>query len=308
MAATNTTNGENRGTVRRIIDAFDREEKGYAIESETMPRANGLANGLAIGLANGLADVPVNGDGLPNGLANTQTNGQTNGTRRTETSLSQPHLLSAHSKLRTFRVLTGIDTPAGLATASLFRRPASNVGIYTRVVNAEARYKREYRFFTLLISCCLGVQIIVAAALTALGAGNGPRVLITIFGAVNTAIAGYLTYLKGSGLPNRKRYHQSQYGKIRQQIEQRERDFCMEDCELDVLQEIRTIQLMYEEVQEDVEANTPENFASVKKTQGNVTTTLLPLGQDGKDGKIIKDKMENGVTAPIPPPAARIAI
>ncbi|KAK2827828.1 hypothetical protein FQN49_007303 [Arthroderma sp. PD_2] len=155
-------------------------------------------------------------------------------------------------------------------------------------------------------TCCLGVQIVVAAALTALGAGNGPRVLITIFGAVNTAIAGYLTYLKGSGLPNRKRYHQSQYGKVRQQIEQRERDFCLEDCELDVLQEIRNIQQMYEEVQDDVEANTPENYASVKRAQENKPTVQFSAGQNGKNGTIIKDeKVNNG--APSPLPEARIA-
>ncbi|KAM5469755.1 hypothetical protein MauCBS54593_004309 [Microsporum audouinii] len=293
MASTDSIKGGQRGTVRRIIDAFDREEKGYGAELESpIPQANGLA------------DEQING--LINPPTNHETNGQTNGTRRTATSLSQPHLLSTHSKLRTFRVLTGIDTPAGLATASLVRRPASNVGIYTRVVNSEARYKREYRFFTLLISCCLGIQIVVAAALTALGAGNGPRVLITVFGAVNTAIAGYLTYLKGSGLPNRKRYHQSQYGKIRQLIEQRERDFCMENCELDVFEEIRYIQHMYEEVLEDVEANTPESYASVKRAQGNKPILPLSTTKDGKDGMPIKDeKVDNGAMTPSPLPKAR---
>ncbi|EFQ98824.1 hypothetical protein MGYG_01839 [Nannizzia gypsea CBS 118893] len=303
MPSSDSMNGSQGGMVRRIIDAFDREEKGYGSETESStPQANGLADGPADARVNGLVSVPT--DDQING----QTNGQTNGTRRTATSLSQPHLLSTHSKLRTFRVLTGIDTPAGLATASLVRRPASNVGIYTRVVSAEARYKREYRFFTLLISCCLGIQIIVAAALTALGAGNGPRVLITIFGAVNTAIAGYLTYLKGSGLPNRKRYHQSQYSKIRQHIEQRERDFCLENCELDVLREIRHIQHMYEAVQEDVEANTPESYSSVKRFQANQPALPQSAIKNEKDGMSPKvEKMNNGVNIPSPVAKARVA-
>ncbi|EFE37454.1 conserved hypothetical protein [Trichophyton verrucosum HKI 0517] len=295
MASKDLLNGSHRGMVKRIVDALDREEKGYGTEAESpAPQANRLADGPTEVQINGLVSVPTD-DQLDG-----QSNDRANGTRRTATSLSQPRLLSTHSKLRTFRVLTGIDTPAGLATASLVRRPASNVGIYTRVVNAEARYKREYRFFTLLISCCLGIQVVVAAALTALGAGNGPRVLVTIFGAVNTGIAGYLTYLKGSGLPNRKRYHQSQYAKIRQHIEQRERDFCLENCELDVHEEIRHIQHMYEEVQEDVEANTPESFSGVKRFQANQPVLPLPTIKNEKDGIPGKETLNNGVSIPSP--------
>lgn len=54
-----------------------------------------------------------------------------------------------------------------------------------------------------LISVALIMQLIVAAALTALGAADGNHGAVTVFGGINTVIAGFLTYLKGSGLPNR---------------------------------------------------------------------------------------------------------
>lgn len=74
----------------------------------------------------------------------------------------------------------------------------------------------------MLISSCLGVQIIVAAALTALGAAHANSHAVTVFGAINTVIAGFLAYLKGSGQPMRYKYYAHEWSKIREYIEQRE--------------------------------------------------------------------------------------
>lgn len=65
------------------------------------------------------------------------------------------------------------------------------------------KMRRKYENFTVLINVALVLQLIVAAALTALGASNSNHRAVTAFGGVNTVIAGFLTYLKGSGLPNR---------------------------------------------------------------------------------------------------------
>lgn len=81
-------------------------------------------------------------------------------------------------------------------------------GIYATVVDNEIRQKKQYVLFSRGINACLGVQIVVAATLTALGAGNGGRAAVTVFGGINTVIAGLLTYLKGSGLPGRLQYFQ----------------------------------------------------------------------------------------------------
>jgi hypothetical protein len=126
-------------------------------------------------------------------------------------------------------------------------------------MHAKVGYKR----FNILINGCLGLQIIVAAALTAMGAGNASHSAVTTFGAINTVIAGILTFLKGSGLPSRLKYYQNEWKKVREFIEQRERDFSRPGCHLDPFRVVATIETMYEEVKLDTEANTPDRYAGV---------------------------------------------
>lgn len=105
------------------------------------------------------------------------------------------------------------------------------------------------------------MQVIVAAILTALGAAGASHSAVTAFGAINTVIAGVLTFLKGSGLPNRLRYYQTKWKQIREFIEQRERDLSRPGCDLDVFGVIGIIEKMYEDVKNDLEASTPDRFA-----------------------------------------------
>jgi len=208
-----------------------------------------------------------------------------------ERSRRKGDLVSSSDQLAMFRTLVGIDNPPGLHASTFFRsrRPAQNIGIYGRVINAETKAHRSHRMFSLLINGCLGLQLIVAAALTALGAGNGPHRAVTAFGAINTVIAGFLTYLKGSGLPNRLGYYENEWTKVREYIEQRERDFCREGCTLDLEAEVAVIERMYEEVKGDVEANTPDSFVSVTditKRRGtiNPAPALADVGGRAVDG------------------------
>ncbi|KAF1818020.1 uncharacterized protein K489DRAFT_307567, partial [Dissoconium aciculare CBS 342.82] len=133
-------------------------------------------------------------------------------------------------------------------------RPAPNTGVYARVCTAELKCKNNYKNASRLINSCLGLQIVVAAALTALGAADGSRSAITVFGAINTIIAGFLTYLKGSGLPNRLRYYQHEWSIVREYIEQRERDLSCGQA-FDVMAEVALIRQMFESVKTDVESS-----------------------------------------------------
>lgn len=112
--------------------------------------------------------------------------------------------LDPSDNLNLFRHLTGIVSHPSMANSnSLFSsggRPAPNLGIYARVVHNEQKAKVGYKYFSWLINGCLGLQIVVAATLTALGAAGGSRGAVTVFGAINTVIAGILTFLKGSGV------------------------------------------------------------------------------------------------------------
>lgn len=56
------------------------------------------------------------------------------------------------------------------------------MGIYTRVFTREIKCKKSFKGTSRLINTCLGTQIVVAAALTALGAANGSRSAVTVFG------------------------------------------------------------------------------------------------------------------------------
>ena len=174
--------------------------------------------------------------------------------RPTLTTTDISTLVPANDKLLVFRSLTGIDTVPALRSGHS-ARTAPNIGIYSRVVRSEHTAARRYRAFNWLINACLGVQIIVAAILTSLGAANGPRSAVTGFGAVNTIIAGILTYLKGSGLPDRFRYHENEWKGVREYIEQREREFCLAGCPLDVREEAQIVEDMYRAVKVELEAN-----------------------------------------------------
>jgi hypothetical protein len=145
---------------------------------------------------------------------------------------------------------------------------------YNRVCHREAQAKRGYKFATVFINGILGAQIVVAAALTAMGAANSSHVGVTAFGAINTVIAGILTYLKGSGLPNRIRYYEQEWKRVREFIEQRERDFSRQDCHLDVNEVVSTIEAMYEQVKADIQTNTPDSYISVSDIRARATASV----------------------------------
>ena len=117
-------------------------------------------------------------------------------------------------------------------------------------------------------------QIVVAATLTALGAADASHIAITVLGSVNTVIAGIQTYLKGQGLPNRLRQYEFGLRKLREYIEDRERDFSQADCTLNVDHEIADIAAMYKAVRQTAEDNTPDNYLPMagagKKLLGDV--------------------------------------
>jgi hypothetical protein len=192
--------------------------------------------------------------------------------------------VAGEDKLATFRHLVGIQssrasgpTHGGLPRLNFDGRAAPNLGMYNRVVRRERQAKRSYKFASVLINSCLGVQIVVAAALTALGAANSSHRAVTAFGAINTVIAGMLTYLKGSGLPNRIRYYENSWKRVREYIEQRERDFSRPDCNLDVYETVSIIESMYEEVKTDVQTNTPDSYISVGDIRARGTASTHPI-------------------------------
>ena len=176
-------------------------------------------------------------------------------------------------KLVKFRNLTGIDTPKNIIR-DYRQRPAKNVGIYSRVVAEERKTHIQYYLMATIIEASFLSQIVVAATLTALGAADASHIAITVLGSVNTVIAGIQTYLKGQGLPNRLRQYEFGLRKLREYIEDRERDFSHADCNLNVDHEIADIAAMYKAVRQTAEDNTPDNYLPMagagKKLLGDI--------------------------------------
>ena len=189
------------------------------------------------------------------------------------------HNAQVPPKLTKFRHMTGIDTPTNLHNRDP-KRVARNQGIYARIVSEERKSTYQYWLMSSIINVSFLGQIIVAATLTALGAADGSHLAITILGSVNTVIAGIQTYLKGQGLPNRIKQYQFGLRKLREYIEDRERDFSNEGCKLDVDHVIADVAAMYQAVRQTAEDNTPD--------------TYLPMEGAGK--KLLGQK-DNRVTA-----------
>ena len=197
------------------------------------------------------------------------------------------------SPLSDFRFAVGIHNATDLSDRD--QRPAVNRGIYQRVVKAEKAASRQYNIFAFLINGALGLQIIFASALTALGAsGQGDKnkganaSAVTAFGAMNTVLAGFLTFLKGSGLPNRLKYYHNEWSKVREYIEQRERDFACSMEDLNLSDELATIEMMYENVRKDIEANTPDSYISIGMTRNSGSVQPLPSLARHTDKKAIE--------------------
>lgn len=78
---------------------------------------------------------------------------------------------ASNERLSAFREAVGITDVVPLAPG-FGRRSAKNIGLFKRVVRAEKSAQFQYYFFACLINACLLLQIVFAAALTALGAAR----------------------------------------------------------------------------------------------------------------------------------------
>ena len=189
--------------------------------------------------------------------------------------MNHPNILTVSSqappRLIKFQNLVGICSPTVLRANPTLTRPAQNEGIYKRTVDEETKVKFQYSLSNYMVNTFFMLQIIVGAALTALGAAKGPASAVTFLGAVNTVVAGLLTYLKGQGLPMRLDQYLHLLRTLREHIETREREFMHHDCPLDVDEEIDRVTKMYQEVRQTAQDNAP---GTVLPPRGSITTLL----------------------------------
>jgi hypothetical protein len=128
--------------------------------------------------------------------------------------------------------------------------------VYNQVLECEKWARYKYYFCDFIVVTAMFLQIIIGASVTAFGAGSASTVLITAFGAANTALASLLAVLKSQGLPNRIRQDWNGWRELREYIEEKEREIEMivsgrvegKVEELDVWGVVRAIEKRYNAV------------------------------------------------------------
>ncbi|KAK3634649.1 hypothetical protein LTR22_019542 [Elasticomyces elasticus] len=91
--------------------------------------------------------------------------------------------------------------------------------LYYRATRHRRNQGATYVLTATLTNTLLLAQIVLGAALTGLGASDSSRVLITVFGALNTVIAGLIAFLRSRGQPVRARMFRDELDRIVNEIE-----------------------------------------------------------------------------------------
>jgi SMODS and SLOG-associating 2TM effector domain len=103
------------------------------------------------------------------------------------------------------------------------RRPPINPNsLYGRATKRRDAQGRTYTFTALLSNTLLLTQVILGAALTGLGASESSHVLITVFGATGTIVAGLVAYLKSRGQPMRAHMFRDDLDRVVDEMENSE--------------------------------------------------------------------------------------
>ncbi|KAI9775401.1 MAG: hypothetical protein M1839_001256 [Geoglossum umbratile] len=167
------------------------------------------------------------------------------------------------NKLLIFQTAVGIPVSAQ-NPYSIYKK---NRGIYLYVIHKERYSRWSYHIFEFVINVCLMLQILLAAALTALGASSAKHTIITAFGAANTILAGTVALLKGQGLPNRLRQDWNTWRDLRDYIEEKEREIGCGKPGVDVWAEVKIVEDKYDAVKQNQEKNRPDSYTHIDKEE-----------------------------------------
>jgi len=160
-----------------------------------------------------------------------------------------------------------------------------NKGVYHEVRSCERWAHIRYTGCDSIVTISMFLQIIVGASVTAFGAGSANHIIITVFGAANTALASLLAVLKSQGLPNRLRQDWNVWRELREYIEEKEREIEMaingkipegQGKVNDVWAEIKGIEARYNAARVTSEANRPDTYIRPFDRSFQVPAPVLP--------------------------------
>jgi hypothetical protein len=119
-----------------------------------------------------------------------------------------------------FCLLVGVP-PSNLKKGQKFPAAGPHT-LYGRAIKRRNAQTGTYLFTATLSNTLLLTQVVLGAALTGLGASESSHVLITVFGALNTIIAGLVAYLKSRGQPMRAKMFRDDLDRVVDEIENSE--------------------------------------------------------------------------------------
>ncbi|KAF2102794.1 hypothetical protein NA57DRAFT_32065 [Rhizodiscina lignyota] len=163
--------------------------------------------------------------------------------------------------------------------------------LYGRVLQKRKAQNRTYVFTSMLWNGLLLSQVILGAALTALGASESSHILITIFGAMNTFIAGLIAFIKSRGLPMRAKMFRDDLDRVIDEIENSEVMWLgiskgvhgydeIDPSEVSVRSEVaRLTRLLYDKAVRSNTNNDPDMYIGASVESGATALRARPAGQ-----------------------------
>jgi len=186
-----------------------------------------------------------------------------------------------------FCALVGV--PASNAPNSNRKWPRSS--LYGRATNQLFHQSITYNFTASLNNTMLLSQVVLGAAVTALGASASSHLLITIIGALNTVIAGLVAYLKSRGQPMRARMYREDLERVVDEIENAEvmflgislgisgYDDAVTEYDVTVRSEVARLTRLYDRAVENNTRNNPDTYvaAGADVMGAGVSRAKLPV-------------------------------
>jgi hypothetical protein len=183
--------------------------------------------------------------------------------------------------------------------------------LYGRATKRYAQARRNHTFMSALNNILLLSQVVLGATLTALGASESSHILITLFGVMNTVIAGLVAYLKSRGQPARTRLFRDDLERVVDEIENSEimwlgiaqgihgYDEIDIDDKVTVRSEVARLMRLYEKATRSFMLSNPDNYL---------------MGQSDNSGTALRSRAGIGggfppapVTLPVIPPSVPAA-
>ncbi|MCJ1328633.1 hypothetical protein MMC10_005310 [Thelotrema lepadinum] len=180
-----------------------------------------------------------------------------------------------------FCTLTGVRSSKG--SAGTQRQMVNKTSLYERAKAKRASQHITYMFTAALTNTLLLSQIILGAALTALGASQSSHILIATFGALNTIIAGVVTYLKSRGQPMRARMFRDDLERVVDEIENSEvmwlgvtrrmhgYDSIRTDDEVSVRSEVARLTRLYDRALRASALSNPDSYSQQGSSSDGLT-------------------------------------